>query len=655
MKNAQPKITLSRSEDIPFHKLVLSQSNVRRIKAGISVEDLAEDIARRGLLQSICVRPVREPDGTETGLFEIPAGGRRYRALELLVKQKRMAKTQPVPCVVIRGDAVSAEEDSLAENVQRVALHPLDQFRAFQTLRAQGIGEEEIAARFFVSPTVVKQRLKLAAVSDKLLDVYAEDGMTLEQLMAFTVTNDHARQEQVWDSLGHTKAPYFIRRQLTEGAVRAGDRRAVFVGVDAYEAAGGIVLRDLFEDDDGGWLQDPALLDRLAMGKLQAEAEALRPEGWKWIAVALDFPYGHTHGLRRLTGETVALTEEERAACEALRAEHDALEQEYIDAEELPDEVDARLGEIETALTALDDRPVTYDPAEIARAGVFVSIDADGGLRIERGYVRREDEAPVEPVEGGAEAETDPVSGDGLDAAGPHRDPRIIVSVIGGDAPSEPQGDAEDDDGIKPLSERLVIELTAHRTLALRDALANDPGVAFTAVLHALCLGAFYRMTFGTCLEISAKSASFSAQAPGLADSASAQAIEARHRNWAAQLPKHEDDLWNALVGFDADRRAALLAHCASLSVNAVYEPWNRSSRRIDHADTLGPRGESRHGGGRLVGDGRELSRPGAEGAHPRSGAGSQGRAGGAADRPSQEDRHGAGSRAVAGGHALGP
>ena len=132
-----------------------------------------------------------------------------------------------------------------------------------------------------------------------------------------------------------------------------------------------------------------------------------------------------------------------------------------------------------------------------------------------------------------------------------------------------------------------MIELTAHRTLALRDALANDPGVAFTAVLHALCLGAFYRMTFGTCLEISAKSASFSAQAPGLADSASAQAIEARHRNWAAQLPKHEDDLWNALVGFDADRQAALLAHCASLSVNAVYEPWNRTSRRIDHADTL--------------------------------------------------------------------
>src|SRR5580692_370977 len=249
MKNPSPKIILSRSQDIPFNKLILSQSNVRRIKAGISVEDLAEDIARRGLLQGLSVRAVRDSDGVDTGMFEIPAGGRRYRALELWVKQKRMAKTQPVPCVV-RTDGI-AEEDSLAENVQREALHPLDQLRAFQTLRDKGLGEEEIAARFFVSAAVVKQRLKLAAVSDKLLDVYAEDGMTLEQLMAFTVTGDHRRQEQVWDSLtSHTKAPYFIRRQLTEGAVVAGDKRAQFVGVDAYEAAGGIVLRDLFQDDD---------------------------------------------------------------------------------------------------------------------------------------------------------------------------------------------------------------------------------------------------------------------------------------------------------------------------------------------------------------------------------------------------------------------
>jgi len=279
------KIKLSSSRDIPFNKLVLSQSNVRRVKAGISIELLAESIAQRTLLQSLSVRAVVNADGQETGMFEVPAGGRRYRALDLLVKQKRMARTQPVPCVV-RDDGI-AEDDSLAENDERIGLHPLDQFRAFQSLRDGGMSEEEIAARHFVTPAIVKQRLRLASVSPKLHEVYADDGMTLEQLVAFSVTADQARQEQVWDNVSRSQLdePYQIRRMLTENTVRASDRRAQFIGLDAYERAGGTVMRDLFEHDDGGWLQDVALLDRLVTGKLKIEAEGIAAEGWKWIAV----------------------------------------------------------------------------------------------------------------------------------------------------------------------------------------------------------------------------------------------------------------------------------------------------------------------------------------------------------------------------------
>jgi ParB family chromosome partitioning protein len=578
MATANPKITLSRSQDIPFNKLALSQANVRRVKAGVSIEELAEDIARRTLLQSLTVRPALGADGAETGMFEVPAGGRRFRALELLVKQKRMAKTQPVPCVV-RTDGLAAE-DSLAENLQRVALHPLDQFRAFQTLRDSGLGEEEIAARFFVAASVVRQRLKLASVSPKLLDAYADDAITLEQLMAFTVASDQARQEQVWDVLArsYNKEPYHIRRQLTEGAVRASDKRARFVGIAAYEAAGGVVMRDLFQQDDGGWLQDPALLDRLVAEKLQTSTAAIAAEGWKWIDVAVELPYGHGSGLRRLAGEAAALSDDERASHDALRAEYDKLEAEHAEAEELPDAVDQRLGEIESALEAFDARPAIYDPAELARAGVFVSIDADGRLSVERGYVRPADEAPVhaEP-EAGNEAPESP--------EGERTIQRAVITIGGEPSPAAPS--PEEDDGIKPLADRLVTELTAHRTLALRDALALDPDTAFLAVLHALCLKAFYRHVEESCLEIEAKSASFGTQAAGLNDTASAKAIDARHQSWAKQLPREPADLWDALMGFDADSRAALFAHCASLAVNAVHEPWNRRPRGIAHADRL--------------------------------------------------------------------
>ena len=169
-------------------------------------------------------------------------------------------------------------------------------------LREKGQSEEEIAAAFFVSVAVVKQRLRLASVSPRLLDVYAEDGLTLEQLMAFTVSGDHQRQEQVYERLSqsYTKDAYVIRRMLTESAVRAADKRVLFVGVEAYEEADGAIMLDLFQGDDGGWLQDPALLDQLVTEKLRREADAVTAEGWKWIEVAPDFAYGHHFGLRQL-------------------------------------------------------------------------------------------------------------------------------------------------------------------------------------------------------------------------------------------------------------------------------------------------------------------------------------------------------------------
>ncbi len=275
---------------------------------------------------------------------------------------------------------------------------------------------------------------------------------------------------------------------------------------------------------------------------------------------------------------------------------------------------------------------------------MFVSVDADGDLRIERGYVRAEDEAPVELVDGGG--------GDTPTASGPGREIQRAVITIGTGS-SKPEAETEEEDGLRPLSDRLITELTAHRTLALRDALASDPGTAFAAVLHTLCLSTFYRMSSGTCLEISAKNASFSAQAPGLADTTSAKAIEIRHQQWAKHLPKNEDDLWDALTAFDGDNQAALFAHCASLSVNAVHEPWNRNSRRLGHADRLARSVNPRHGRRRLDSDRRQLSRPGSESAHPRSGAGGKGRGLGAAHRSSQEARNGQGGRAAAERHQL--
>lgn len=565
------KISLSQSRDIPFNKLLLSNRNVRRVQAGLSIEALAEDIAQRTLLQSLSVRllPDRE------GFYAVQAGGRRYRALELLVRQKRLASNAPIPCIIREEGLI--EEDSLAENVQRLNLHPLDQFRAFQALRDQGLSEEEIAARFFVTPQMVKQRIRLASVSPKLLEIYAADDMTLEQLMAFTVSVDHIRQEQVWEAIqgGWQKEPFQIRRRLTESVVRASDKRVQFVGVEAYEAAGGGVLRDLFESDDGGWLQEPALLDRLVAEKLKAAADEIAKEGWKWVETAISFPYEIVRGLRKIPGAPLDLTADQQAKTEALGAEYERLEVEYQDADELPEAVIQRFEEIETALADFDDRPMRYDPAEIALAGVFITIGDNGALSIDRGYIRPEDETPVEN-----DGQTEPRA-----VTPPDNQPTEAAET------EEPE-----EDGIKPLPERLVAELTAYRTLALQDAVARNPPVAMTALLHKLVSDSFRHCGTGA-LEARVEPVSFPAQDSGLKDSPSALSIAERHQAWSRDIPDDDATLWHWLDQLDAASRMALLAHCVSFGVNALQQrpnPHSASSisqygldQRLAQADRL--------------------------------------------------------------------
>jgi ParB family chromosome partitioning protein len=395
----------------------------------------------------------------------------------------------------------------------------------------------------------------------------------------------------VWEALQRVPArqTYQIRRMLTEDTVRASDRRARFVGIADYEASGGVVLRDLFESDDGGWLQDVGLLDRLVAAKLEREAETVRSEGWKWVEVAPDFPYGHTYGLRRLSGKEVPLTKKETKARDALKAEFDKLEKKYADAEEIPEEVDARLGEIETALGEFEDRPVVYEASEITRAGVFISIGTDGSLHVERGYVRPEDEEPVPTVESDEEEEGTSENSSGM-AARPNGAPNgaSTTSRAPSSSPGRPPTESDDEEeGFRPLSDRLMTELTAHRTLALREAVANDPDTAYLAILHALCLKLFYRLGLDSCLEVDAKSVLFGSQVEGLSGMTYATAIDGRHGAWSAQLPKDSADLWDVLSALDSDSRQALFAHCVGLTINATCQPYHRRPKAIAHAGRI--------------------------------------------------------------------
>lgn len=452
-------------------------------------------------------------------------------------------------------------------------MHPADQFEAFKKLAAErGFGAEEIAARFGVSPHVVRQRLRLGAVSPKLMQVYRDGDLTLEQLMAFAITDDHVRQEGVYERLSYNRDASTIRRMLTETHVAATDRRARFVGIEAYTEAGGSILRDLFTEDRGGYLEDVALLDLLVTAKLGRAADAVRAsEGWKWTEAQLDFP--HAHGMRRTYPHPVELSAEDQTALVTAQMAFDRLTEEHQEAEELADDVYARFGELEAEIERLEAKRQAYDPDDIARGGAFVILNHDGTVRIERGFIRPADEK--------RQAETH----EGSDAQAPNEGGETDGSTSQGDDGEEVVAEEEDED--RPLSDVLVRDLTAHRTLGLRLNLSEQPETAIVAVTHALAAQIFYLGADAHVVGIQPVKTDLAGHADGIEDTQAGKAWTDRHANWARQMPRDATCLWAFVAELDHDSRMALFAHCTALTVNAVRLPWERRPRALATADRL--------------------------------------------------------------------
>lgn len=577
--NAAPAIENGATVFIPLNKLKKHPKNARKTPhSEASIEAKAASIAVKGILQNLVVEPELDAEGQPTGFYLVSIGEGRRLAQLLRAKRKEIKKTEPIRCVI--DTANDPAEISLDENVTREDLHPADQFERFRALAEdRGWGAEEIAARFGVTAHVVKQRMRLGAVSPKLMQVYRDGGLTLDQLMAFAITEDHARQEQVYENLSYNREPWIIRRDLTKTDVAATDRRAIFVGAEAYTEAGGVIIRDLFTEDRGGFYEDAALLDRLVVEKLERIAAEVQTEGWKWAQVHIDYP--HAHGLRRAYPQPVELSEEDAAAYDAAQEEYDRLSSEYESAEELPDDVDQRFGELEAEIERIDAKRHAYDPDEITRGGAFVVLNHDGTARIERGFIRPEDEKPEPEEAEGGETVIDGVriNGDGEIVEGGDYDGSHVSALDAEDEEAEEDG--------KPLSDALVRDLTAHRTLGLRLALGEQPDMALIAVTHTLAAQTFYRGADATCLEIRPMSGHLASHADGIEDTAAGKALADRHAGWAADMPRDVADLWGFIAGLDQASVMALFAHCTSLTVNAVKQPWERKPRAHETADRL--------------------------------------------------------------------
>jgi len=533
---------MTETVSIPLNKLLAFEGNVRKTDPDKGIDELAASIAAHGLLQSLVVRKDRR------GKYAVVAGQRRLLALKSLVEVGNMEADRDVPCTVLDDDA-DATEISLAENVQREPMHPADEFDAFNALIDSGLPVADVAARFGVTETVVEKRLKLARVSPVLIAAYRAGDLTLQHVMAFALTDDHAAQERVWKELPKWRRgdPDAIREMLTKDEVTAADRRVEFVTLTAYEKAGGTTRRDLFASDDDGdgvFIDDVVLLESLVAKKLEKTANRVRKEGWKWVEVLSSLDHEEWSKCERRYPEAVQLSTEHEAELSALHDEYEALWK----IEDLEDTQNSRLDVVTDRIAELENGPKTWPPETLAIAGAVVMLGHDGKASIHAGLVKPQD-APKKASKRKA------ASGDG-----------------GG--------------GGRAFSASLIESLTAHRSAALNAALLERPDVALAAAVHAMALQVFYSGFRGdrqtdSVLQIRASAGSLHR----VEGSRASEIIGAAGEDWVRRIPGNPSDLFAWCLGLDGDTLRRLLAYGVAQTVNAVLLKADRpDSSRMEHA-----------------------------------------------------------------------
>jgi ParB/RepB/Spo0J family partition protein len=526
---------MSHVQMIALKALTPSPLNARRIDKKIAIDELAASILAHGLLQGLSVVAV------EGDRYQVSAGGRRLAALKLLLKRKAITGDFEVPCQIVPADI--AEEASLAENVQRIAMHPLDEVEAFGRLSAEGQTEDAIAARFGASVRHVRQRLALSALSPVLKAAFRKGELGLEAARAFCLVAEHDRQEAVYAIMPKPVAnAYAVRSYLTQGAVRASDRLARFVGIEAYEAAGGVVRRDLFEDDLV-FLDSPDILNTLATTKLEALREPLLAEGWGWVNVNIGSGRADGGSMHRIRPEWHTPTQEQIDSANALSIKAKALEC-GLEADPANEELTNELATVRSSLTELSDSLCYFDPEKQALAGCVISIDFEGCVDTIVGVVAKGDQKKFARIDArriadkakadearrrekeALEAQADPhpmndtpvsdgittiiidpaegsvtVAGHRVTDDNGHDDGERVTDIRADDQPEAPQQPLSNIPAFEPppwdedppvtvfetdYSQRMMQELTSVRTRALRVALSGDVDTALALTVYAL-------------------------------------------------------------------------------------------------------------------------------------------------------------------------
>lgn len=546
-KNSAAQFVESALVDTPVETVMLKQLvkiplNARKTPVSDKdVRELATSIEAAGLLQNmIGVR-------LSNGLFGVAGGETRRRSLNLLMEEGRSAAGVPVTpefqVVVKVVDEDKARAISYAENGQRSNLSPADQLANFRELAEEGKPVEQIAAILGYRTAHVKKCLKLTTVAPQLLELLKTDAITLDQLGALSSTDDHPRQIQTWDNSKHYEYKRTVKALresvLNDEVSAAGNALVEFVGLDAYQAAGGETREDLFAESV--ILTNPQQLETMAIAKLQEAADIVaKEEGWAWaLGRRKDVQsWGGDEKTFEVLHANAKLTDEQKAEAKQLADEKQQLK-DLLDGGDADDEwehaprveqITSRLAEINNAAE------INKWSAKVrAKAGVVAYLK-NGEIHIQRGLMKMEDIKQVEKAE--------------------------REKVKNETPPSE-----------KGLSAVLVTSLSAERTLAVAASLAQNPKVAlamhtFTLVRRIFDKGSFH--TMHTTVESQRSACLKQSEDADSLNGAANQKLTELHSSWLNRFPSEWFEGFDWLLAWPQEDVLALLAYCVSQSIDGV-------------------------------------------------------------------------------------
>ncbi|WP_165793521.1 ParB/RepB/Spo0J family partition protein [Hyphococcus luteus] len=533
MSEHQAALKTGERIELPLSKLILSKDNPRKTACREADPELIASIRSVGLLQNLGVRAAPE----NPGKFEVRFGGRRLRALRALSKQGYFGKDAQFPCTIVSDDEKQAQEAALAENVARQSMNPVDEFEAFSRLEESGLEIPDIAGRFAITERQVRQRLALGRAAPCVRNALRAGEIALDIAMAFAGASDISRQERVFKAMKERGgfSEFAVRRMLHEGAISADDDLARFVGVEAYEKAGGRTETDLFSNENR--LIDPEIVYRLRDDRLAAGAERLAREGWSWVETHESHSWQALAAFDRIYGEPVEPSEEEANEIERISADIAAYEARAED--EMSDEDWDAVDALEENLAKLQSGRRRFSSEQKAVSGCIIYPERNG-LGVHEGLVRKADRKKAARL----------------------NEP-------------EGEGDGKADPANAGYGKALRADLASFRAQALRAGLAGAPRLAQTALQFAIVFEAL-----GPCAAARPEGLTFSAPAAQLRVAKG----ELGETPAAARLLAIEKELrldifssgswrgaWEAFKALRGDERAAL----AAFSLARMIEPIN--------------------------------------------------------------------------------